>query len=153
MASGAMTTMLFGVGFGPQARLGCVLAMLSIGVVVGPKVLSPTQAAAKGAFNAAMPSGKPGKAEKPEKEAVYADLEGLFDAVDWSDPDKKVPGFDDGVQLDETEFASYVGATTTLSESTCVLSLHFSPATGCRRRTYLFRSSSMLTARGWSQCC
>ena len=115
-----MKTTMFGVGPLPHVWLGCVLAILSIVDVVGPKVLSPTQAAAKGAFNAAMPSGKPGKAETPEREAIYADLEALFDAVDWSDPDKKVPGLDDGTQLDETEFATYVSAHATLSQSTCV---------------------------------
>lgn len=111
-----------------RIRLGAVVVMLSINcvVVVAPKThaaLSPTQATAKRAFNAAMPSGKPGKAEPPEKEVVYKELEAVFGTVDWSDLDKKVPGLDDGVQLDETQFASYVGTYSTLSDSVCVYTL------------------------------
>lgn len=114
--------------------LGCMLMMVVSNLRVSDgatKVLTPSQAAAKGAFNAAMPSGKPGRAEPPEKEAVYTELEAVFGTVDWSDPDKKVPGLDDGAKLDEAEFASYIGAHATLSDSECVWILN-SPLRGSK---------------------
>ena len=116
------------------------------------KVLTPSQAAAKGAFNAAMPSGKPGKAEPAEKEDVYAELEAVFGTMDWSDPDKKVPGLDDGAKLDEAEFASYIGAHATLSESECVWILNCSAQFVVLSRCSIDESLKLLPAAVSPMC-